>query len=104
MKKSLIIVLLALCSTPCFAIDGIDGNELQKACESESNADDGFCVGYIIGAADAFLSVGFICSKGIQYGQIRKVVLKYLRNNPERLHYSANSLVGVALAEAFPCK
>ncbi|MBI5463130.1 MAG: hypothetical protein HY941_13170 [Gammaproteobacteria bacterium] len=36
--------------------------------------------------------------------QLRLVVIKYLRDHPEQLHYVASSEVMVALSEAFPCK
>lgn len=106
MKKSLIIVLLTLCSTPCFAYDG---NELLEVCEVKKGSstyyqDDAYCSGYITGAAHAYSNSDMICVGEIGYGQSQKVVLKYLRNNPELLHQYADVLVKNALAEAFPCK
>ena len=104
MKKSLMIVLIALCSTPCFALDG---NELLGRCEDK---DDGFqasayCTGYVAGAADTLVGDSWICtSSGVTHGQMRKVVEKYLRNNPEYLHYDAVELVKNALQKAFSCE
>jgi hypothetical protein len=34
---------------------------------------------------------------------MRKIVLSYLDENPEKLHFSAASQVLLALTEAFPC-
>ncbi len=107
MKRLLIIVLMALCSTPCFAWDG---NRLLHDCEHK---DDGsvsyyqeraYCTGYIVGAANTLSDTRVICIGGIKYGQLKKVVKKYLTNNPELLHYNADILVRNALVKAFPCK
>ena len=40
----------------------------------------------------------------VTYGQMFKIVSKYLHNNPEKLHFDAYSLVTQALKEAFLCK
>jgi hypothetical protein len=37
-------------------------------------------------------------------GQMFRVVGKWMRDNPSKLHYSANSLIRVALGDSFPCK
>ncbi|MFP6801731.1 MAG: Rap1a/Tai family immunity protein, partial [Pseudomonadales bacterium] len=39
---------------------------------------------------------------GVTAGQLRKIVVKYLNENPEELHLTAGSLVSNALNEAFP--
>jgi len=107
MKKLLIIVLMALCSTPCFAWDG---NQLLGYCEHKEDGSGSYhqsiawCSGYISGASDTLRSTGVICLAGIKYGQVRKVVEKYLRNYPELLHHNADILVKNALVKAFPCK
>ena len=43
-------------------------------------------------------------TKEVITGQIKKIVVKYLNDNPENLHNTASSLVQVALFEAFPCE
>ena len=42
--------------------------------------------------------------RGITVGQLVEVVVNYLRDHPEARHYAANSVAGVALKQAFPCK
>jgi len=37
------------------------------------------------------------------YDQLQRVVVKWLKNNPERLHMDARVLVTRGLIEAFPC-
>jgi len=41
--------------------------------------------------------------KNVTISQTKDVVTRWLANNPERRHYSADSLVAWALAEGFPC-
>lgn len=37
-------------------------------------------------------------------GQLQQIFLKYLKEHPERLHYTGLFLAVVAFKEAFPCK
>ncbi len=98
---------MALCSTPSFAWDG---NKLLDLCEQKNDGSasyyqDAFAgLGYIAGAADTLNDMSIICTEGLTYGQMRRVVKKYLTNNPELLHRNANILVEDALQKAFPCK
>jgi hypothetical protein len=41
---------------------------------------------------------------GITNDQAARVVVKYLREHPERLHEKESLLAMAAFAEAFPCK
>ncbi len=40
----------------------------------------------------------------VTVGQITKVVVKYLKDHPEKLHLGAGLLTMTALKDAFPCK
>ena len=62
-------------------------------------------VGYVDGIADAAAGLGYACyPNGVGRDEIREVVLKYLRDHPERLGDPAALLVLNGLFEAFPCK
>jgi len=62
-------------------------------------------VGYVDGIADAAAGLGYACyPNGVARDEIREVVLKYLRDHPERLGDPAALLVLNGLFEAFPCK
>ncbi|MCX7085049.1 MAG: Rap1a/Tai family immunity protein [Methylococcales bacterium] len=62
--------------------------------------------GYIINIVDGALggNTNRCFPKNSQDGQYIKIVSKFLENNPDKLHYSANSLIFATLQEAFPCK
>jgi hypothetical protein len=83
----------------------LDGNTLLKKCEDSSPETQNFCLGYIMGAADTLWTARLACPEsGVKYPQVRDVVLKFLRDHPEKRHHSADSQVSLALAESFPCK
>lgn len=71
-----------------------------------------WCVGYVSGVLDAVriapqINQGrpLICppENGITNEQAVRVVVKYLRANPELLHETARIHVMIALGNAFPC-
>ncbi len=101
-----------------------DGNELLKACwETERANNKGTdinytdalrCLEFIQGIIQ--MNSYYIVSKKVQkpafcippqdipIGQATSIVVKYLKNHPEKLHFVAVGLVVLALEEAFPCK
>ncbi|HEV3316803.1 MAG TPA: Rap1a/Tai family immunity protein [Candidatus Angelobacter sp.] len=102
-----------------------NGTELLHWCKAaflehptpESFILQGQCVGYIAGALDSYdewraaldygtkYPSGNICApEHIQNEQMMRVVLKYLNDNPAKLHLPASGLVTSAFIRAFPCK
>lgn len=90
------------------------GNDLLTECEAgepprSDSLNWGICMGYVTGAADALgfwsaVGTGKSCiPQGSQAGQMRDIVIKYLRDNPARRHFDAQALVFGALKEAFGC-
>ena len=62
-------------------------------------------IGYLDGIADAAIGLGYTCyPTEVTQAQLREVVMKYLRDHPERLNDPAPLLVLNGLLEAFPCK
>ena len=103
----------ALCGSPAFFHTGI---ELLRLCDGDIQ-DQPLCLGYIMGVNDTqftndqILAKYFdttprynICAQGVSADQLRLVVIKYMKDRPEGLHYQASSIVGAALGSAFPCQ
>ena len=108
MKKALMFLLLILYSGIAFTAY-VDGNVLLSNCENDLDVVQGHCIGYITGVADT--SKGkthegnrYCVPEGVLAGQLKKIITKYLNDNPKNLHLSAFSLVQDALIEAFPCE
>jgi hypothetical protein len=87
--------------------NAISGNELAQSCRGqEENSRWGFCVGYVVGVIDQSReSEPPLCvpAEAIQ-SQVARVVTKWIEANPDKLHFSANSLVYAALNESFTCR
>jgi len=119
MKRAIIalVILFALVSQAM----GANGNDLlpkrNLALDTDKRGpywmERGYCVGFVEGV----LSTSNIYKAlpntprlfcfppaGVSNEQMIRVVVKYLENHPEQLHFDASILVLTALKEAFPCK
>jgi Ssp1 endopeptidase immunity protein Rap1a len=79
-------------------------------------ANAGLCTGYLAGLADgieaesnALLVKGkrpvllYCAPKNVERGQEVEIVLKYIREHPEKAHIRTAGLATIALTQAFPC-
>jgi len=110
----------------------VDGNEMLKKCLSyvhmlDSNAnpsaiseedavDGAYCVGYVNGMVDDRfywqMNEGstldplkhFCLPDGVSPNQTVRVFIKWLQDNPARLHEHASHLLIDALRDGFPCR
>jgi Rap1a immunity proteins len=102
--------LLAKCSLDVRALDG-------EKLSSADIAEGAFCTGYVSGIHDTDYMVQMLeehekitlmkhaCPpSNVSTEQAVRVVVKYLRDNPERLHMPAAVLVTDAIRRSFPCK
>ena len=102
------------------SVQAYNGNQLLEGCTAyldknfvgkvEDTVAVGICVGYLTGVLDALdtwqASEGrrVVClPKPWDINQIVRIVVKYLENNPEDLHYRADAAVLFAVKAAFPC-
>jgi Rap1a immunity proteins len=80
----------------------LDGMHLRSACDdTQASEDVGYCLGLMRGVTSLSDS---LCASNITLEQARLVVLKFLRDNPEKLNQSDVLLVKEALEKAFPCR
>lgn len=117
LTRALCVILMLLGAiSPTPAVAGFKtGNDLLRECEAGDGPKPsmlmwGTCAGYVIGAADAIgfwtaVEDGQSCiPTSSQAGQLRDIVVKYLRDHPETRHFEAYALIHVALGQAFSCK
>ena len=127
MKK---IALIACLFSNSAIAGAVSGNDVYGACEpTASKLQQGFCIGYILGAVEGIRLGGFtmLIASGAEgtvqeiddttshiqmlcipseaeNGQIVDISKRYLANNPQSRHDPARSLIFSALREAFPCE
>ena len=109
--RSLLSVIL-LCLTASIARADMTGNDLKEYCQfyprhTESTA---LCMGYIGGSLDMtrglnkMFNNALLCEpSGVTGDQLIAMVIKYLSDHPEQLHFSAASLILNMYTNAFPC-
>jgi hypothetical protein len=122
----LLLILLLLISNQVIAVDGYfeDSYGLYLKCEKtldgegDSSVDPqtlyhtGLCGGYIGAIHDSVKDLVFhgligkdpyCMPSGINRGQLVKIVISYIKDNPESFTQSASSSVLGAYSESFPC-
>lgn len=126
MRSALVLAGSAFFAFPALA-ENISGNDLLSICEATDDAAKlGYCIGYVTGviegmkwgiASPLMMSgadpeeadktgntlLGFCIPAEATLGQMRDVILLYLRSNPAERHASARIQVQFALAGAYPC-
>lgn len=94
-------------------VKGDYDNELLRDCThpSPGTFTAGLCLGYLKGVAEMsrlrekLPKLPPVCvPDAVTVGQVRNIVVRYLEEHPEELHYSSIILVTNALDEAFPCE
>ncbi|MFM5007340.1 MULTISPECIES: Rap1a/Tai family immunity protein [Aeromonas] len=102
-----IFALLTLMMTFSASAVFTSGNDLKSYMDEDDNGGSflgGVYSGYVIGVHDAFDDVLFCTPENVTKGQVKAVISKYLKANPEQWNKSADSIVIEALRGAFPCK
>ncbi|MGD0340042.1 MAG: Rap1a/Tai family immunity protein [Bacteroidota bacterium] len=123
----LAVLTIFLLSASTHALAEFDGNELLRGCNSVIKQENGdklsttelvlaaHCTGYVSGFIDSHTIDSYAFEKYTQkkllyclpeskINQFVRVIVKYLRDHPAKLHNDARMLVLDALFEAFPCK
>ena len=108
----ILIILLTFAVVPTNAT-ALTGNKLLKFCEEGMKTppdyqQSAYCNGYITGAVDGMFYLDTqkrLCPpKEATREQVTRIVVKYLKENPQRLHEDYTPIIFSAITEAFPCK
>jgi hypothetical protein len=117
-RRAFAVMLLGLFLGTAWAQEDMTAGDLLKMCDGPYGDDNerlafrAFCSGYVRGlhhmqqAVVGVRSVPplFCGPGGATYGQSERIIVKWLKNNPERLHVRAKVVATRALMEAFPCQ
>jgi hypothetical protein len=79
-----------------------DGNALYEEMRGTA-IEKAMALGYIMGAADAFRGISFCPQDNVTSGQLNDMVRRYLIANPDKRHYSADSIVIHVISGNWPC-
>jgi hypothetical protein len=123
--KSKLLAVLVLCFLSSHAYADNDGNSLLLACKASVDFLDeqkiemkhphsvGQCLGLISGLRDMhdYFQTGLLeiiqpvfCVPGeVNSGQLARVLVKYLKENPTELHKRDTLLILMAFIDGFPC-
>jgi hypothetical protein len=86
------------------------GSKMLKMTDIQEALNGSYCRGYVHGVVDAMavMSASVITTYCIPANadgdQLIRIAVKYLNDNPAKLHYPSGALVVRAITEAFPCK
>jgi hypothetical protein len=103
----------SLASQQGIVVSGLKGHDLLRLCTSNAGSSElNFCFGYIEGIRDGLVwlaaaeksRASVAISGKVTQEQLADVVVKYLKEHPERRERAAGILVLVALKQAFPPK
>lgn len=113
--KHLFVVALLLPGISNATISFWDGYQLKewsdavdRIAHNTTNSTDflnnGYFTGYIVGVAEMLDGLIICVPSGVKVGQLRGIVQKYIKANPEKWNRPAGELVLDALKPAFPCR
>jgi hypothetical protein len=112
----ILFILLILITTPSYSY--ADGNSFLSKCATvfdhlpERRLETGLCIGTIQGMRhmnDIYESkngsngVLFCIPEGVSAGQLIRTVIKYMEDNPSKLHEHEVLLSSYAFVDAYPC-
>jgi len=104
MKKLIIAAVAALClGTENTQAQFLDGNQLYSLCTAPKNnfSEFGELLGYVMSSADTLGNACF--PPNVIAGQLKDVVCKHLKAEPEKRQLPAIVLSSFYLAQSFPC-
>ncbi len=112
----------ALASCLCLALLPVDargsqtGQDFLELCSGGESWTEGYCTGYVTGAGElidglllekdlkpALDGKAFCLPEDLRKGEVRNLVLDYLRAHPEVRDKQMTSITWAALIETFPC-
>jgi|688.fasta_scaffold84698_12 hypothetical protein len=79
------------------------GNDLLQKMDGEFS-DRSLALGFVAGVADVWTNISVCPPKNVTLGQAHDIVRRYLVDNPQTRHFTAESLAKNALERVWPCR
>ena len=108
MKSVAVVACLALTvAAQAQRVSKVNATVLMKACSNPKQAD--LCDAYLDGFTDAIRASGqdhaLACvPQSVAGTELRDVVVRWLRDNPESQHETGEKVARLALQKAYPCR
>jgi hypothetical protein len=83
--------------------DYFSGNEIMDNWNNKYYESNSMIRGYFAGIQDSYNGVLFCVDAKVKMSQAAEVIIKYMKDNPEKWHNAGKNLVIDALGKAFPC-
>ena len=107
MYRNLVLAILITLSASSYATYYMTGNIWNQMSNGQKQ-------GYVMGVVDAFSTADSSLGKGTGFitecipstalsDQLVKIIGKYVRENPEKLHNNMDAIVSASISKAFPC-
>lgn len=113
MKRFILLIFVVLCATSMVGQNDT-GNDLLPACQAAIDSSGrsywtdvhepfqaGFCLGLIEGVSA--VSHHVCPPEGVTLQQEARIIVKFLKDNPDKLNRTESILTVMALSKAFPC-
>lgn len=100
--KKWIAVFVLVCG-PAHA-EFFTGNDLLQMMDGDTYSDKGMALGFVAGVSDVWTNISICPPKNSTLGQTHDIARRYLRDNPQIRHLTAESQVRIALERIWPCR
>lgn len=104
MKAKIIMILITMLIPMCSYADYFTGNDVMDSWNNKYHESNSMIRGYFAGVQDSYNGVYFCVESEVKMSQAAEIVIKYMKDNPEKWHKAGKILVIEALDKAFPCK
>jgi hypothetical protein len=113
-KRIFFVSILTFVLNPSKAAEGTTAGEMLTYCKSQSEPENLYCLGYILGFVNGHylgtddLNEGskksFCLPSNWSAGQGQAVFVKWAEDNPDKWHMELRYTMAVSYMQAFPCR
>lgn len=103
MKIKIFVLIIALFIPILTHADYFTGNDIMDSWDNKFHESNTMIRGYFAGVQDSYNGVHFCVDSKVKMSQAAEIVIKYMKDHPEKWHKAGKNLVLDALNKAFPC-
>lgn len=104
MKARILMILFSTLIPFLSYADYFTGNGIMDTWNNKYHESNSMIRGYFAGVQDVYNGVYFCVDPEVKMSQAAEIIIKYMKDNPEKWHEAGSILVIEALNKSFPCK